>query len=196
MNCKWRSPNISNQSQLNSSFFWLFSIFRIAQSAKGMIACGVSITHVVSCYVAFNIAWNHYFLKRLENHPRKMIAEYALRTGIVFIACKCIDLLYFAPSPQKAFFTHFSKCHLNFAVLAAMMIPNLDIFISLIGALTLSTLGILFPPFLECCARWHTTTGRVKAWMIFRNAIIGFIGFAGLVIGTSLSVGDIIRTYS
>lgn len=86
MNCKWRRPVI-----LNRFFIFLFlPIFRLAQSAKGMIACGVSITHVVSCYVAFNIAWNHYFLKRLENHPRKLMAEYALRTGIVFIACKCI----------------------------------------------------------------------------------------------------------
>lgn len=77
----------------------------------------------------------------------------------------------------------------------AVAVPNLDLFISLIGALALATLGILFPPFLETVAKWNRVSGRTKAIMIFKNILFGIIGLAGFVIGTSLSIKDIIKTY-
>lgn len=63
------------------------------------------------------------------------------------------------------------------------------------GALTLSTLGLAIPAFLECCARWHTTTGLSRATLILKDVTIGAIGLASLLIGTSISLRDIIGTY-
>lgn len=77
----------------------------------------------------------------------------------------------------------------------AVAIPNLGLFISFVGALALSTLGILFPALLECIYKWNRTSGFEKSFMIFKNILIGIIGMAGFIIGTSLSLKDIIKTY-
>lgn len=77
----------------------------------------------------------------------------------------------------------------------AVAIPNLDLFISLVGALALSTLGILFPAFFETVAKWNKVSGGAKAFMIFKNILIGILGVAGFFVGTSLSIKDIIKTY-
>lgn len=159
-----------------------------------MIAFGVFTSHALYIYVAIDILWNEYICKRLENSNRKLLWEYALRTVVVFITCKY--------SQKKNHFHTLSyqiiEIHIlviQFTVILAVAIPNLSLFISLIGALSLSTLGILFPPFLECVYKWNRTSGSTKAFMIFRNIIICLIGLAGFVIGTTLSVKDIIKTY-
>lgn len=77
----------------------------------------------------------------------------------------------------------------------AVAIPRLDLFISLVGALALSTLGILFPALLETVFKWEKVHGAAKVWMIFKNTIIGLIGVAGFLVGTSISIKDIIKTY-
>lgn len=87
------------------------------------------------------------------------------------------------------------NCQNYIAVIMAVAIPNLELFISLVGALSLSTVGILIPPFLDCVTRWRTTHGYAKAFMIFKNLLIGLIGLAGFVIGTTLSIKDIVKTY-
>lgn len=78
----------------------------------------------------------------------------------------------------------------------AVLIPDLEMFISLIGALALSTLGIAFPALLDTCVNWHTTTGFAKAFMLIKNIVISLIGVAGFIIGTTMSLSDIIKEYS
>lgn len=60
----------------------------MAQIAKGMIACGVFLTHIVANYVSIDILWNDYVVKGIEDHPRKTLFNYGLRTGTVFLTCK------------------------------------------------------------------------------------------------------------
>lgn len=74
----------------------------------------------------------------------------------------------------------------------AVLIPKLEQFISLVGALSLSTLGLLFPAILQTAARWNLVTGYAKAFMIFKNTVIGLIGLAGFIIGTTVSIKNII----
>ncbi|XP_031630120.1 proton-coupled amino acid transporter-like protein CG1139 [Contarinia nasturtii] len=138
----------------------------LALLAKALIAVSVFATHALSCYVAIDIAWSEYILKRIEKSNRKLLWEYALRTGIVFIT-----------------------------FVMAVAIPDLDLFISLIGALSLATLGILFPPFLETVAKWNRVSGFTKALMISKNLLFGVIGLAGFFIGSSISMKDIINRY-
>lgn len=42
----------------------------------------------------------------------------------------------------------------------AALIPRLDLFISLIGALASSCLAIIFPAIIETCTFWHQDVGR------------------------------------
>lgn len=63
---------------------------------------------------------------------------------------------------------------------------------NILGAVSLSTLGLLFPAILQTSARWNITTGHAKSFMILKNALIGLVGFAGFVIGTTMSIKNII----
>lgn len=82
-----------------------------------------------------------------------------------------------------------------FTVLLAVAIPNLELFISLFGALCLSALGLAFPAMIETCVYWNTTSGSEKALMITKNAIITIIAIVGLVSGTYTSINEIIHTF-
>ncbi|KAJ6636378.1 Proton-coupled amino acid transporter-like protein, partial [Pseudolycoriella hygida] len=138
----------------------------LSQAVKTMISCGVFISNAVVAQVAIDLAWTQYVVKRLTEHSNKLLWEYVLRTGIV-----CITFLL------------------------AVAIPNLDLIISLLGALTLSMLGLTMPAFFDCCTRWHLTFGLSRFILITKNVVIAFIGLAGLVIGTTISMNEIIRTY-
>lgn len=83
----------------------------------------------------------------------------------------------------------------SITVLLAVAIPNLELFISLFGALCLSALGLAFPALIELFVHWKTTTGFRKARMVFVNSIIVLVGIAGLIIGTYTSLAEIIKTF-
>ncbi|KAG4067452.1 hypothetical protein HA402_009689 [Bradysia odoriphaga] len=138
----------------------------LAQAVKTMISCGVFISNAVVTQVAVDLAWTQYFVNRLTETSNKLLWEYLLRTGIV-----CITFLF------------------------AVAIPNLDLFISLLGALTLSMLGLTMPAIFDCLTQWHHTSGLARFILILKNATISIIGLAGLIIGTSISMQDIIKTY-
>lgn len=185
--------------------------FRLAHIAKGLIAFGIFSTHPIQCYVAIDILWTEYVSKMVRDSPRPLFWEYVMRAVIVFITCTsffdvlaillkqrwnvrlkwtCIELTL---RNRSIYLIEF--IFVVFAVILAILVPNLDLIINLVGALTLSTSGILFPAFLECIGKWRLTSGHAKAIMVAKNVIIGLIGLAGFVIGTTLSMKDIIKTY-
>lgn len=89
------------------------------------------------------------------------------------------------------------KSHLYFiAVLLAVAIPNLELFISLFGALCLSALGLAFPGIIQMCTYWYQTTGMKKVWLIISNTFLIVVGVLGLVVGTYTSLAEIIKTFS
>lgn len=78
----------------------------------------------------------------------------------------------------------------------AVAIPKLDLFISLFGALCLSSLGLAFPALFETCVFLKDQkTGSAKAVMIIKNIAIGLFGIAGFVIGSGTSIMAIIETF-
>lgn len=76
-----------------------------------------------------------------------------------------------------------------------MAIPNLELFISLFGALCLSALGLAFPALIELFTHWKYASGFRKARMLVLNSIIVLVGVAGLIIGTYTSLAEIIKTF-
>lgn len=135
---------------------------------KGLLALGMIPSHAIYTYVSIDITWNQYIRKRLAKKSDHMLFwEYVVRTGCVFVT-----------------------------FILAVLVPNLDLFISLVGALALSTLGVLFPAILETLFKWNRTSGRRKTFMICKNFFICIIGLAGFIIGTTLSLKDIIKTYT
>lgn len=75
--------------------------------------------------------------------------------------------------------------------LLAIAIPYLNHFISLIGALCLSMLGIAFPALIEICILYPDNFGKMK-YILFRDVILILIGIFAGGLGTGLAINDIV----
>lgn len=129
------------------------------------MAFAIFITHGLACYVAIDITWHDYLQKRFTTSNHKTFWEYVVRT--------CLVLVTF---------------------LLAVAIPNLELFISLFGALCLSALGLAFPAWIQMCTYWYQYKGSQKVWLILSNGFIVVVGLLGLIVGTWTSLTEIINT--
>jgi proton-coupled amino acid transporter len=83
-----------------------------------------------------------------------------------------------------------------FLVLLAVAIPNLELFISLFGALCLAALGIAFPAIIETSTFWYSINRSSSFYsMLARNTFLVIFSLFGLVVGTYTSLSDIIHTF-
>ncbi|KAL0279965.1 UNVERIFIED_CONTAM: hypothetical protein PYX00_001405 [Menopon gallinae] len=137
-----------------------------AQVVKIMMALAIFITHSLQCYVAIDIIWTGYLLPKYEKSAHKVFYEYVVRTCLVL-----------------------------FTFLVAVAIPNLEYFISLIGALCLSALGIAFPAIIQTATYWYQKTGTEFYLMCLKNFLLVAFGIVGLIIGTYVSLSDIITHF-
>ncbi|XP_049829765.1 proton-coupled amino acid transporter-like protein CG1139 isoform X1 [Schistocerca gregaria] len=140
----------------------------LAQCVKIMLAISIFITHSLQNYVAIDITWNGYLSEKLEKHPHKVIFEYLVRVSLVIVT-----------------------------FLLAVAIPNLELFISLFGALCLSALGIAFPAIIQSCTFWNKETTQLKfILMVMKNSFLVLFAALGLIVGTYISISDIIKEFS
>lgn len=152
-----------------------------------MLAFAIFITHGLACYVAIDITWTDYVVQRIGDSSHKVFWEYSVRTILVLITCKC----FFSYNLEKINYIYSNSRK----VFLAVAIPNLELFISLFGALCLSALGLAFPALIELFTWWKHVSGMRKAVMLLLNSIIILVGVAGLIIGTYTSLAEIIKTF-
>ena len=76
-----------------------------------------------------------------------------------------------------------------------MVIPHLDLLISLIGAVSSSALALIFPPIIEIVVSWPDRLGKYK-WKLYKDILIIIFGFVGFLVGTTVSVMAIIDAFS
>ncbi|XP_044734183.1 proton-coupled amino acid transporter-like protein CG1139 [Chrysoperla carnea] len=139
----------------------------LAQSVKLLLAFAIFITHALQCYVAVDITWNDYIKQHIKNKEHNKFYEYAWRTVLVLIT-----------------------------FLLAVAIPNLELFISLFGALCLSALGLAIPALIESSLWWYHISGCEFYFMCLKNTFFVIFGICGLVVGTYTSLRDIIHEFS
>ncbi|KAB5571390.1 hypothetical protein PHYPO_G00224470 [Pangasianodon hypophthalmus] len=72
----------------------------------------------------------------------------------------------------------------------AILIPELDLVISLVGSISSSALALIFPPLLQILT-FHTE--GYSAWVLIKNIVISFLGLVGFVAGTYISIVEIIH---
>ncbi|KAH8324673.1 hypothetical protein KR074_002731, partial [Drosophila pseudoananassae] len=77
----------------------------------------------------------------------------------------------------------------------AAAIPNLEPFISLVGAVFFSLLGIFVPSFVETVYLWPDRLGVCK-WKLTKNIFLGVFSILALVAGAVSSINEIIELYS
>lgn len=103
--------------------------------------------------------------KAVKNNvgPRKTLAEYGIRTGFVILT-----------------------------VILAVLIPNLGGFISLVGAVCLSMLGLIFPSIIDLVTFYDEPGLGVLNWRLWKNLFLICFGLVGFVTGTYYSIHEII----
>ncbi|CAH1119687.1 unnamed protein product [Phaedon cochleariae] len=99
-----------------------------------------------------------------NNFEKKTLAEYGIRVSLVVIT-----------------------------VLLAILIPNLGGFISLVGAVCLSMLGLIFPAIIDLVTNYEDPgLGRFQ-WRLWKNMFLIGFGLLGFVTGTYVSIQEIIK---
>uniref|UniRef100_A0A182W4U8 Amino acid transporter transmembrane domain-containing protein n=1 Tax=Anopheles minimus TaxID=112268 RepID=A0A182W4U8_9DIPT len=78
-------------------------------------------------------------------------------------------------------------------VLAAI-IPNLGTFISLVGAVSTSTLALVFPPLIDLLTLWPDGDRPGRRWIVLKDALIIAFGACGFFFGTAKSLATIFGT--
>ncbi|CAH0546703.1 unnamed protein product [Brassicogethes aeneus] len=74
----------------------------------------------------------------------------------------------------------------------AICVPNLGGFITLVGAVCLSTLGLIFPAIIDTVTNYEDPgMGRFK-WRLVKNCLLVTFGLIGFVTGTYVSIIEII----
>ncbi|KAL3880859.1 hypothetical protein ACJMK2_033065 [Sinanodonta woodiana] len=76
----------------------------------------------------------------------------------------------------------------------ALLVPHIDLLISLIGAFAGASLALILPPIIEI-ATYSGPSETISKWKIFKNIIIIFLGFVGFLTGTYSSIRDIAATF-
>lgn len=91
-----------------------------------------------------------------------MLQEQDLFWSLVSIILKKIEIKNVKFNKTRIFF----MLLYFYSVLLAVAIPNLELFISLFGALCLSALGLAFPAIIQISIYWYTKTGLDRLWLL------------------------------
>lgn len=76
----------------------------------------------------------------------------------------------------------------------AEIVPALNAFISLIGALCSSGLALVFPPIIEIVSACGSNES-ISRWMLLKNSVILVIALFGLVTGTYESLNSLVDAF-
>ncbi|XP_029175813.1 proton-coupled amino acid transporter-like protein pathetic isoform X1 [Nylanderia fulva] len=80
-------------------------------------------------------------------------------------------------------------------VVVALLVPTLDPFISLVGAIFFSILGVSIPAIIETISCWENHLGIFR-WRLFKNGFLLIFSLLALGFGSWTSAQDIIEFYS
>lgn len=75
-------------------------------------------------------------------------------------------------------------------VMLAEMIPHLGLFISLVGAVSSSTLALIFPPIINILTNWDGGYGKYH-WSLWKDFVLIIFGTVGFLAGTYVSIENI-----
>jgi len=82
-------------------------------------------------------------------------------------------------------------CLVLFTFTLAAVIPKLDLFISLVGSVSSSTLALMAPSIIDTV----TAGPECSRWRLLKNCLIFLFGFIGFATGTYVSLSNIINYF-
>ena len=78
-------------------------------------------------------------------------------------------------------------------VVIAIAVPNLGGFISLVGAVCLSMLGLVFPAIIELVTDWENPGLGPYKYKLWKNLLLIMFGIVGFVLGSYVSILEIVE---
>ncbi|XP_076239344.1 proton-coupled amino acid transporter-like protein pathetic isoform X2 [Calliopsis andreniformis] len=85
-------------------------------------------------------------------------------------------------------------CMVMITIVVALLVPDLEPFISLVGAIFFSILGISIPAVVETISCWDGHLGLFK-WRLLKNTMLLVFSLFALVFGSWISIIQIIELY-
>ncbi|XP_071369454.1 proton-coupled amino acid transporter 1 [Centroberyx affinis] len=76
-----------------------------------------------------------------------------------------------------------------FTCALAVLVPELDLVISLVGSFSSSFLALVFPPLLQMVT-FHSE--GLSPWVALKNVVISLVGLVGFVTGTYIAIEEIV----
>jgi solute carrier family 36 (proton-coupled amino acid transporter) len=134
----------------------------IAQLVRIMMALAIFLSYGLQFYVPVNIL-SPWLRDKLQGEQTQRVGEYLLRIGLVL-----------------------------FTFILAAMVPNLGAVISLVGAVSSSTLALIFPPLIDIITFWPNQLGR-NYWMLWKDIAIMIFGILGFIFGSYASIVQIVQ---
>ncbi|XP_016941806.4 glutamate transporter polyphemus [Drosophila suzukii] len=138
----------------------------LAQVSKAFIAMAIFLSYPLAGYVVIDIIMNHYWNKSGEL-KHAVLKESILRVAMVLLT-----------------------------TITGILAPNLGPLLSLVGALTISLLNLVFPALIEICLYYppEYNYGKLK-WKLVKDIFYVVIGLIILVQGTVFSIMNMIREW-
>lgn len=150
-----------------------------------MIAISIFFTYSLQFYVPMEIIWKNV---KGNFNEHKNAAEYSLRVFLVVRLDKS-EFIYSILTLLQFIFKVLT-------VAIAVAIPDLGPFISLIGAVCLSTLGLIFPSVIELVTYYERPGFGTFNWILWKNVLLIMFGVIGFLTGTYVSVLEIIGSHT
>ncbi|XP_072040258.1 proton-coupled amino acid transporter 1-like [Amphiura filiformis] len=133
---------------------------------KVLFVLAIYISYGLQFYVPIEILWPH-IKNRIASENYQLLGEYIFRLVIVLVTMSL-----------------------------AILIPQLSLFISLIGAFSGAALAIIFPPLLEEITFFYKGHSHWTIWLrMLRNFTFIIVGLLGFVVGTVISVQEIVAAF-
>ncbi|XP_075213602.1 proton-coupled amino acid transporter-like protein acs [Lycorma delicatula] len=147
----------------------------LSQVCKLLLTFAIYVTYSLALFVAYDIIWKAWFEKEnleenLEENSKwvTFIWQYITRVLLTTIS-----------------------------LLLAVIIPNIELFISLVGSLCLSFSGIAFPALFDLCTYWNKYTGKTFILFSMKCFSIMILGIIMCIIGVTTSIQEIyVNEYS
>lgn len=76
-------------------------------------------------------------------------------------------------------------------VVVAIAIPDIGPFMTLIGAVCLSALGLMFPAIIEVITYWNDGGMGAFYWRLWKNTVLVAFGFIALLTGTYTGINEL-----
>jgi len=138
----------------------------LAQSSLLMFSLAIFFSYALQFYVVMDIIGPNIIRPRVSSERLYLVIEYLTRILLTV-----------------------------FTLGLAATVPWLDLLVSLLGAVKMSTLSLMAPALIDSTAHWNSD-GKCQ-WIIrsIKNIFVFTVGFLACVIGTYISLKDIINNF-